>query len=154
MILSCIPAFSAETGGLTFDANTRYVQSEHLTEVPLTFECVLSLPKTHSDRGGVIIGNYGGIKQCLNFEVYSNGNPRLYYVDEGGTVHNFVFTGVDVRTGGSVHMAIVSDASSKNVTCYLNGKAAGTLAGALPFSEKAVSCRMAVGGDCRSGLGD
>ncbi|MCR4681824.1 MAG: metallophosphoesterase [Clostridiales bacterium] len=151
MILSCMPAFSAETGGLTFDANTRYVQSEHLTDVPLTFECVLSLPKSHSDRGGVIIGNYGGIKQCLNFEVYSNGNPRLYYVDEGGTVHNFVFTGVDVRTGGPVHRAIVSDASSKKVTCYLNGKAAGTLAGALPFSEKAVSCRMAVGGDCRSG---
>ena len=151
MMISCFRAFSVEAEGLLFDENTRYVTSAPLGEIPLTFEAVLSLPKGYSGRGGVIVGNYGGIKQCLNFEVYSNGNPRLYYVDEGGTVHNFVFTGVDVRTGGPVHLAIVSDASSKKVTCYLNGKAAGVMAGAVSFSARAIACRMTVGGDCRSG---
>ena len=151
MMISCFRAFSVEAEGLSFDDNTRYVTSAPLGEIPLTFEAVLSLPKGYSGRGGVIVGNYGGIKQCLNFEVYSNGNPRLYYVDESGTVHNFVFTGVDVRTGGPVHLAIVSDASSKKVTCYLNGKAAGVMSGAVPFSARATACRMTVGGDCRSG---
>ncbi len=145
-----LPAPSAASGaGMTFTED-RYTLSSPLPAIPHTFECTLTLPASQSARGGVIIGNYGGLPQCLNFEIHKNGKPRLYYVDDGKTVFDRIFDGVDVRGNSPVHLAIVNDPASGRLTCYINGAKAGELEG-FTVSEKAIVMAPAVGGDLRSG---
>lgn len=138
-------------GGMTFTTDTTYFIAKPYATVPETFEAWINLPTAYSARGGVILGNYGAAKPCLNFEIYSNGNPRLYYVDAGGTVYNYVFTGVDVRTGDWAHVAIVHDASAKKAMCYLNGTLKATVSGVPAFADAAIANAFGFGGDCRSG---
>ncbi|MBP5269559.1 MAG: metallophosphoesterase [Clostridia bacterium] len=134
---------------MTFTSD-RYTLSAPLSGIPATFECVLRLPSSQSSRGGVIIGNYGGMSQCISFEIHKNGAPRLYFVDDGKTVYDRIFEGVDVRGNSPVHLAIVNDTVSGKLICYKNGVKAGELEG-LSFCKKAISMAPAVGGDLRSG---
>ncbi len=139
------------SGGMTFGTEATYFVSKPFEIAPETLEAWVNVPKSYTDRGGVIMGNYGAATPCLNFEIYSNGNPRLYYVDAGGTVYNFVFSTVDVRTGDWAHVAIVHDAAAKKAMCYLDGELKATVSGVPAFGTASIANAFGFGGDCRSG---
>ena len=81
-----------EKGGMAFTAEI-YKLEKKIADPINTFEATVYFPKnyTPSERGGVIIGNFGNNSACVNFEIYSDGSPRVYITDKAGTVYNFVF---------------------------------------------------------------
>ena len=70
----------AESDGITFDDNSVFPVSKIYEEEPFSFEAVISIPKG-AGRAGVILGNYAGSAACVNFEITTNGRPRLYVVE-------------------------------------------------------------------------
>lgn len=137
-----------EKGGMAFTAEA--YRLEKIIDTPAhTYEATVYFPKEYlaTERGGVIIGNYG-ILPCANFEIYSNGAPRLYIADKSGTVYNFVFNNVNVYTGEWVHVAIVKEGASK-YSCYINGELKQTLTKSAP--DVVTGDVHVLGGDLRSG---
>lgn len=56
-------------------------------QIPLTFETWLKMPESAAaNRGGVIAGNlfdsYYRDIPIVNFEIYSNGVPRIYWISK------------------------------------------------------------------------
>ena len=113
----------ADSRGATFEAETVYKTVKKLEETPNTFEAFVRFPKNMntSDRGGIILGNCCGGNPCINFEIHYNGNPRLYWVEADGKVHDWTFKSVNVYTGEWEHIAIVRDSVSRKAHCYVNG---------------------------------
>lgn len=142
-------AFAADGEGMTFDSSLVCTMAQAPDRLPSTYEAWLQLDASVTGRGGVILGNYGGDKQCVSFEISENGQPKLYFVQQNGLVRSYVFKDVDVRSERFVHLAIVRDAKAKTVTCYLNGKAAASLKDKLTTFTPAVPYQL--GGDLRLG---
>jgi len=158
MILSCIvfvPTSAASTEGITFSVENLYTTKNAWETFPLTYEAEVKFPEGTSadERGGVIVGNYSKSgKFCTNFAIYDAGAPRIYIIDNGGTVRDFTFNEVSVYTGDWVHVAVTLDIPAKTATCYINGVVAQTLA--IDFDELPIDYegrKMCVGGDLRSG---
>lgn len=144
---------SAADPGARFSGGQQHILAAPFDKMPRTFDAVIQLPTSYADRGGVILGNYGAGTVCINFELYGSGQPRLYYTDEAGTVYNYVFGDVDVRSDDApVRLTMVNDPDAGTITCYLNGEAKQTIdAPELPdiIPEQAYS----LGGDLRAGNG-
>ncbi len=143
-----IPAIAAD--GLSFTADSLRKVDKLLTALPLTIEAEVYLPKTYTDRAGVIFGNYSNSKNW-NFEVQANGIPRLYYTDTTGENADFKFNNVDIRTGDWAHVAITFDYSTKTISFYLNGTLAQTLPCTNDMSISALDVAFVLGGDNRGG---
>ncbi len=144
---------SAAEQGVKFSA-PQHALAAAFDKMPHTFEAVLQVPTTHTDRAGVIIGNYGGSTDCISFELYSDGQPRLYYVDTAGVVYNYVFTDVDIRSDDApVRLTMVNDTAAGTIVCYVNGEEKQTMdASTLPEDIIPAQAQM-IGGDWRSGNG-
>lgn len=147
ILLSLPLTLHAADQGMTFEAGTVYKSAEPLSQVVRTFEAVISVPNGLSGRGGVIFGNYGSEPCCISFEIYSNGNPRLYLVTPSGAVIDKVFTGVDLRDGKVHHLAIVID--GPRLYCYIDGNRVQSLSIEDPNVLPTVP--LVLGGDLRSG---
>ncbi|MDR2828022.1 MAG: metallophosphoesterase [Acholeplasmatales bacterium] len=120
-----------------------------LPKVPNTFEAWIKLPVTLDDhvRGGVIFGNYNwgvGVGYC-NFEIYTFGNFRIYW--NSGEVQ-YIFRGVDLRTGEFEHIALVRDESNNTFTFYHNGEEIESIT--RPSSTVPSLSRYAFGVDWRN----
>ena len=90
-----------------------------LSSAPLTFEAVIQLDPSYKNRAGVIMGSYDGSSaDGLNIEIYTNGNPRLYY-KVGGIGYSYLFT-TDIRSEALTHIAITIDGMSARL--YVNGE--------------------------------
>ena len=153
LLLLATPALAtAEGEGMTFSASTVCTMVSALDRLPNTYEAWLKLGTDVTGRGGVIVGNYGGDKQCVSFDVVEDGHPRLYCVQANGMLRSYVFDEVDVRTGEYLHLAIVRDAVGKTVTCYVNGEARQTLKDRLTTFVPATPLQL--GGDLRIGNSD
>lgn len=140
--------------GMYFDPDSLYKMDKAFDKAPNTFESWIYFPSTYaaSSRGGVILGNYiaNGGGSCINYEIYSNGNPRLYRVDKDGKTDSWIFTEVNVFNGSWTHLAIVHDSEAGKLHCYING----TLKQTLDIGEtEDIICDapFAIGGDLRSG---
>ena len=138
-----------EKGGMAFTADM-YKLIKKIDQPINTVEATVYFPKNYiaSQRGGVIIGNYGNNAANVNFEIYSNGSPRFYITDKSGTVYNFVFDKVNVFNGEWTHIAIVRENSS-TLKCYVNGELAQTISKSSP--NPTTSDFHILGGDLRSG---
>lgn len=138
-----------EKGGMAFTAEM-YKLVKKIDQPINTVEATVYFPKNYiaSQRGGVIIGNYGNNAANVNFEIYSNGSPRFYITDKSGTVYNFVFDKVNVFNGEWTHIAIVRENSS-TLKCYVNGELAQTISKSSP--NPTTSDYHILGGDLRSG---
>ncbi len=138
-----------EKGGMAFTAEM-YKLVKKIEQPINTVEATVYFPKNYiaSQRGGVIIGNYGNNSACVNFEIYSNGSPRFYITDKSGTVYNYVFDKVNVFNGEWTHIAIVRENSS-TLKCYVNGELAQTISKSSPGPT--TSDYHILGGDLRSG---
>jgi len=138
-----------EKGGMAFTAEI-YKLEKKIADPINTFEATVYFPKnyTPSERGGVIIGNFGNNSACVNFEIYSDGSPRVYITDKAGTVYNFVFNNANVYTGEWTHIAVVRESAGK-MSCYVNGELVQTLSKASP--NPVTEDFHVLGGDLRSG---
>lgn len=146
----CVCAEDNSIEGMMFNENTICTVSKPFETAPHTLETWIKLPKTYSERGGVILGNYGSARACLNFEIAKNGQPRIYYVYADKTVHNFYFD-CDVRTGDWAHLAFVHDMDKKEIRVYLNGVLADTATGIVDYDPDAAKYAVGIGGDNRGG---
>ena len=129
----------APTTGLEFSSAKAFDSVQSEVVFPQSVEAVIFVPND-SNRGGVIYGNYSDLaKPGLNFEIYSNGNPRIYYVGANGYVLEILFNSVNVRYAPSstsnplwrayVHVGFVLDTTNKIAQCYVNGGLAASIVG-------------------------
>ena len=143
---------SAVASDSVFREDFAFLSDDGLPAAPLTFEATFTFPADMplSQRGGVLLGNFGGAgSTCLNFEIHQNGRPRLYVVDQNGENSDIIFGTVNVYTGEQTHLAIVVDNENGVVSCYINGKleeTKQTLPISIPFDSRTV-----IGGDLRTG---
>ena len=138
-------SYTAQSG-LTFtEEKARIETGELFPEAPKTIEITMQLSPDFSARAGTLLGNYdGGLGAQINVEMYTNGNPRLYY-----KVNNVAYTCLfetDVRSDGITHSAFTIEGLT--VKLYLNGVLCETveLAAELPQVY-----RYCIGGDFRAG---
>ena len=152
-IFSELTVFAVEKEGLAFtNPSGLYKLETAPNKNPITFEAEIYFPKNTpgGNRGGVIFGNFGSEDRCTNLEIYTNGNPRLYWVSPEGTVLNIVFSKVNVYNGAWTHLTVVADINADKARCYVNGELIQTLA-FKDASEVVCPKSFVVGGDFRSG---
>ena len=136
--------------GATFTMDDLYQSNRLLNATPDTFEATVRFPKGMTVRGGVILGNYVSEEdECINFEIFGFGRPRLYMIDGNGTVYDVKFESVNVCTGEWVHVAIVRDVDAKTVSCYIDGELKQTVSLATP-SYIGTDSNSVIGGDNRA----
>lgn len=149
--LKIYPAATQEalSCGIPFGSNAYYQAEKTLTAAPRTFEATIALPEMEnsSETGGVIFGNSTGSGACVNFEIHTNGNPRLHLVDTSGTETNLLFDQVNVCNGKETHLAIVLEDTT--ATCYLDGVAEQVITVTIP--QIVPQTPLCLGGDLRKG---
>ena len=136
--------------GYTFDSKTTAKMEKILPSLPYTYEAEIQINTTN--RGGVILGNYGKGKDCISFEIYNNGNPRLY-IDNGNKATSVVFDKVSVVSTEILKLSITVDEANNMAHCYINGE----LKQSLSFNYSVISNTiptenpLMIGGDFRNG---
>ena len=141
-----------DKSGMYFDATTTYEMVKAFDTTPNTFEAWINFPSGFgsSSRGGVILGNYTGNGMCINFEIFTNGNPRIYRVDEDNKIESWVFNEVNVYNGKWTHVAVVRDSEQGKLHCYIDGTLKQTIN--IGSTVDIVCDRpFAIGADLRSG---
>ena len=125
----------------TFLADDCYVVDKILASPIKTIEANILFPADISpyQKGGIILGNYGGSGGVFNVSVESGGNPRIMLSDNNGINIAKTFTDVSVYTGDWVNLAFVIDGEAGEIRCFVNGELKSTLAKTIPelkfFSE-------------------
>ena len=144
---------SESAKGMSFKQSTHYMMSDLLSKTPLTLEAEIFVNRNHSGRVGAIFGNYYGIRQDWLFEIYDNGVPRFYYTDASGSIRDYKFNNVDVRTGEWTHIAFTFDFANNAMTVYINGVAAQTIVPEADLADDITRYAFVVAGDNRSNNG-
>lgn len=91
--------------------------------------------------------------EYVSLEVYENGAPRLYWHQErrnqpNGGVQSVVFSGVDLRQGEWIHLAVTFDPEKDTVSCYINGVLVSTVED-CEFEPVVPAQALKIGGDYR-----
>ena len=141
--------------GVNFaDAGKFPISNYNFDSSVYTIEVSLNLPTTQTTRAGVLLGNYDGTQTGFNFEIYSNGKPRLYfYANPVGAntkkAYNYYFD-TDVRGTDVKNLALVIDAPAHSAKLYVDGVFVEeqTLA---DFVMPSIGRTMVLGGDNRTG---
>ncbi len=108
----------SDVGFKLSSAEDAYIIDEVFESNPKTFEANFYLPKSVTERAGVLVGNYdNSTAEQINVEIYNNGKPRLYY-KANNKAYTYLFT-TDVRSDSNAHLAITIDGLT--ATLYLNG---------------------------------
>jgi len=116
-----LPEQTYENEGFNFSQNNTWITSKNLDVSPdHTVEAWVKIPKAVKSANIIVQNN---ILTRYEFSITAGGNPRLYWKDENDTVTDIVVSNTKVATGKWVHVAFVSDATAKTVTCYVNGSA-------------------------------
>ncbi len=134
-----------------------YVTEKRFEKLPITFEAWVYIPKSvYSERGGIIIGNYQSFSKddFINFEIHTNGVPRLLIDDPSGTMHDYKFTKAAVRPDTWTHVSIVygTGEGGKQIYCYINGsfKQASSVANWYEANPEAIDNVVCLAGDYRA----
>ena len=157
MLLSVfsVSLLAADVQGMVFDDNSKYQAVKPFEAAPVSLEAWVCLPKD-AGRAGVVVGNYGGSIPCVNFEITTNGRPRIYVVEYTSgekEIHDVVFNGVDIRTGKMEFLSLVYDAAQGLAHCYVNGELKASVECVLNITDEVCGHPYALGGDLRSGNG-
>ncbi len=144
-----------EKSGVDFSQGIeRTEMQQSLSEAPLTVEAWLKMPESSaSERGGVICGNYyqkyyPGIS-VFNFEIYNNGNPRLYYSVDNKE-YQYIVKDINICSGQWVHVAMSYDIEKNLMSCYINGELKGTKV--VDFTPVAGEQPLILGRDSRDSM--
>ncbi len=124
--LSGITMERTETKGVSHPVGY-YTAEKRFEKMPITFEAWVYIPQSvYSERGGIIIGNYQSFSKddFVNFEIHTNGVPRLLIDDPSGTMHDYKFTKAVVPADKWTHVAIVYGTGTRGqqIYCYINGE--------------------------------
>ena len=94
-----------------------------------TFETWIYMPKYYPNSiGGTIFGNFRSANGAkVVFEIYKDGNPRMFYTNANGSTSYHRFTNVNLKNGEWSHLTIVHDVASGEARCYVNGELKQTL---------------------------
>jgi hypothetical protein len=135
--LLSLGANAADThSGITFERTTTnsvnhpvgyYNTEKRYEKMPITFEAWVYIPKSiYSSRCGAILGNYQSFAKddYVNFEVHSNGIPRLVFGDNAGNMYDYKFSRAPVPADKWTHVAIVygTGTEGNQISCYINGQ--------------------------------
>ena len=132
--------------GTRFSADASTLIAANLNAVPHTFEAMVQIPKSMSERAGVIMGNYGlACDTRLNIEAYTYGRIRLYFIANGNKVDHIFNT--DIRSDSLTHIAVTVDGNIAKL--YVNGELAETAT--IEYTYSAIPQNFKVGGDNRTG---
>ncbi len=136
--------------GIRVENFGKYEIDQQLEDNIETFETWIYMPKYYTTSiGGTIFGNNrssGGSK--IVFEIYKDGNPRLFYTNENGTVSYHRFTDVNLKTGSWQHLTIVHDIASGEARCYVNGELKQTLTDDVSaYSSNILNNKFLIGRD-------
>ena len=145
----------ASNNGATFEEAYAYMTSSPLDKQVTTIEAEIFFPKDFSteNRGGVVFGNYAKSgAACINLEIYYNGSPRLYVIDDAGNPFDVVFDKVNVYTGAWLDLAVVKDTAGKKVDCYVDGQLKQSIEWTLPETIT-YKYNAGIGADARKGNG-
>ena len=137
--------------GSSYSTTINDEQRVTLSDTPYTLSTWIHVPTSVSDAAGAILGNYSGsYANALNFEISTNGNPRLYHRNESNAYDSLVFTEVDVRSDIEwVHLAFTI--SGNKVSCYVNGELKQTLVATNTIQLESTNKEYVIGGDLRNG---
>ena len=121
----------------------KYEVAENISGIE-TFETWIYMPKYYSNSiGGTIFGNFRSANGAkVVFEIYKDGNPRMFYTNANGSTSYHRFTNVNLKNGAWSHLTIVHDTASGEARCYVNGELKQTLTdnvaayGANAFNNK------------------
>lgn len=142
---------TALTEGSDYTTTITDEQKVTLSETPYTISTWINLSTSVKDAAGVIIGNYSGsYANCLNIEISTNGNPRLYHRNANNVFDSLIFNNVDIRSDTQwVHL--VFTISGNQVSCYVNGELKQTLTASNAIQLESTNADFIIGGDFRSG---
>lgn len=145
--LSGVTVAVADTEGRTFISGEVLQLPKAIDSIPQTYEAWIKLPVSQTDRGGAILSNYcNNDFPSLSFEVYSNGQPRIYFRN-GTSTGTYIFN-TDIRSDTNyVHLAITW--SEDTLTCYVNGQLKESISAIRPNYE--MENPLCLGGDLRVG---
>ncbi len=145
-----------ETNGVSHPVGY-YTTEKRYDKMPITFEAWVYIPKSvYSQRGGIIIGNYQSFSKddFVNFEIHTNGVPRLLIDDPSGTMHDYKFTQAVVPADKWTHVAIVYGTGTRGqqIYCYINGefKQASKVENWFKANPEAIDNTVCLAGDYRS----
>lgn len=132
--------------GFKPNAQNVYALDDAFASAPRTFEAVVQLDTSYTQRAGVIIGNYdGGTGNQFNLEVYTSGKLRLYYI-ANRTAYNYNFK-TDIRSDSPTHITLTVD--GRTAKLYLDGQCKETVT--LPAAIPEIVSGYKIGGDNRVG---
>ena len=131
--------------GIQFNSTNKRLIPYSFNAKSYTIEASFNLPKSHSSRGGVLIGNYGS-GDGFNLEIYYNGKPRLYFLSDS-TVYDYVFN-TDIRSDGVINIAITFS-ENDSAKLYVDGVLKETKE-LTDFTIPNIGRKLCVGGDYRS----
>ena len=136
--------------GIQVENFGKYEVNEKITAGIETFEAWIYLPKYYTNSiGGTIFGNFrsqNGAK--IVFEIYKDGNPRLFYTNAEGKTSYHRFTDVKLKNGAWQHLTIVHDVASGEVRCYVNGELKQTVTeNVSAYGKNALDNKFLIGRD-------
>ena len=134
--LSLLASAADKHSGITFERTETnginhpvgyYNTEKRYEKMPITFEAWVYVPKNvYSSRCGAILGNYQSFTKdvYVNFEIHSNGVPRLVFGDNAGNMYDYKFSRAPVPADKWTHVAIVygTGTDGKQISCYINGQ--------------------------------
>lgn len=134
--LSLLASAADKHSGITFERTETnginhpvgyYNTEKRYEKMPITFEAWVYVPKNvYSSRCGAILGNYQSFAKdvYVNFEIHSNGVPRLVFGDNAGNMYDYKFSRAPVPADEWTHVAIVygTGTDGKQISCYINGQ--------------------------------
>lgn len=143
------------TGPNFADGELEIGLEERLSHAPRTVEAWVNVPADtpNNQRVGVILGNYDNVSYSdisrFNFEIYSNGNPRIYWnVNKDETI-SYVAENVNVNVGDWVHIAMVLDDADGKASTYINGEKVNEEVIPYPIPTDITYRELKIGSDYR-----
>ena len=155
-----------KSGGMTFDTNAVYTQTEKPAVMPLTYEAVFQISEDDLDSAMRKLDSKEAYKETAIFSnddtydvsicvsVTEDGHPKLglRQKDWYCRFNNLLFDEVNVFSDEPVHLAITLDHSARKAKCYVDGELLQTVT--IPKAAKdpfVPTYAYAVGGDLYSG---
>ena len=159
LVLGSLSGIPFSAGAVVLDSTAELWQMERIPdELILTYEASVSLPTSHTARGGMIVGNwrkYG--ESAASFEIYENGNPRLMFQDKNAKDSDdyisLVFEDLDARTsdGSYATVSITLDIEGGKATAYIvkGGETTSQTIESVDFTQYSIDRALCVGTDPR-----
>lgn len=146
-----------EGEGVDFSSDERYVMSQRLDSLPLTFKVEFQIaPKLDSEEGyGILFSNNDFWNYSISYQINKDGNPQIAISSryEANGLEHFkstphTFDQVNVATGEKTQLTFIIDTEDKSSQCYVNGILEQSIElTVLPSDDYVATNSFVIGGD-------